>query len=256
MRGISQYGLLLVAIAVLIVGATLVVASCRSNNANPPADNTNDTNTQTPQDTTGGNTTGGIDIDLPGVDAPTGDQTVPPVGGGSGLPDAVAAKPLLDAELQEATDAMRQLQSDAVLKLVSMKFVNSFADMGGLITNYYIFSSPQNPQYYYLVNVPRNGEKLKRFIMPVEDLELPFDLLDLPFEFWKLSYVEAINLAEQKGGSTFRAQHANKFEVSTILAKPAGQYLSWFVTYRATDNTGATFKVSVDSFTGEATIVN
>ena len=254
MRGISQYGLLLVAIAILIVGAGLVVASCRSNNANPPVDDTQNTDDQNPQNTGGTDT--GIDIDLPGIDSPTGDSNTPQAGGGTGLPDPSAARPLLAAELEEATEAIQQLQSDAVLKLISMKFVNSFADRGGLVTNYFIFSSPQNPQYYYLVNVPRNGEKMKRFIMPVEDLELPFDLLDLPFEFWKLSYIEAIQLAEQKGGATFRSQHSNKFEVSTILAKPAGQYLNWFVTYRATDSSGATFKVSVDAFTGEATIVN
>ncbi len=231
----KKASIILLVVGGLIVLVGLTAAGCRR----LPATNTvTEQPTETPDNT----------VVTPNQ---TQQNTPPEPTTASGLPDATAAKPLLDTELKRATDAIKQLKPDAVLKLVSMKFINSLSDQSGLATNYYIFSAASDPKFYYLVNAPRNGERIKRFIMPVEDLELPFDLVDLPFQFWKLSYVQALNISEQKGGLAFRTQHP-KFEASAILAKPAGQYLSWFVTYRATDGSGAVLKVSVDAFTGEA----
>lgn len=233
---------LLAMVAVLAV--MLTAASC---GRGPGLETTEETPIETTENS-------GFDINTPS--GPGGEQAdvgTPPVVG-LGLPDAVASKSVLDNELTRATEAIRAVQSDAVLKLVSMKFINSFSDQTGLSTNYYIFSSAENPQYYYLVNVPRNGEKLKRFIMPVEDLELPFELLNLPFQYWKLSYIEAIKAAETQGAKEFIAQHP-KFELSAILAQPAGQYLNWFLTYRATDGSLASLKIAVDSFAGKASVV-
>lgn len=166
-----------------------------------------------------------------------------------GLPDPTVSRPILQDELNKATAKVKELKDDVVLQLVSMKFVNGLSDSNGLVTNYYIFSSPTDTRYYYLVNVPHNGEQMKRFLMPKEDLELPFDLIALPFNFWKQTYVDALKTAEANGGEAFRAKHS-KFEVSAILAQPAGQYLYWFITYRATDGTADILQLSVDGYKG------
>ena len=166
-----------------------------------------------------------------------------------GLPDPNVARPLLQEEITKATAKVKELKEDVVLQLVSMKFVNSLSDASGLVTNYYIFSSPTDTQYYYLINVPHNGESMKRFLMPKSDLELPFDLIAVPFNYWKQSYVDAMKTAEASGGEAFRAKHS-RFEVSTILAQPAGQYLYWFITYRATDGTADILQLSVDANSG------
>ncbi len=168
----------------------------------------------------------------------------------SGLPDPTATRPLLQEELKQATAKIKVLKNDVVLQLVSMKFVNSLSDATGLVTNYYIFVSPTDPRYYYMVNVPHNGEGVKRFLMPQEDMELPFSLIPVSYQFWKLSYVDALKLAEENGGSAFRAKHP-KFEVSVILGKPTGQYLNWFITYRATDGTADVLQISVDAYDGK-----
>jgi len=236
---------LLLAVVVLVA---LSAASCKRGPGLNTTDNTATDTTQTQQ----GQDLANFNPPSLGGDQSSTSGTVPVAG--LGLPDAVASKTVLDAELSKATDAIKKIQADAVLKLVSMKFVNSFSDQTGLSTNYYIFSSPANPQYYYLVNVPRNGEAMKRFIMPVDDLALPFDLLDLPFQYWKLSYIEAIKAGESQGSKEFIAAHP-KFDLSIILAKPAGQYLNWFLTYRATDGSGAVLKIAVDSLSGTASLV-
>lgn len=232
----------------LVVLVTLTAAGCQRG---PALDTNTDQNTD--QAASQSQNPTGFDIGNPDLGQGQSGVGTPPTTG-LGLPDATASKAVLDAELTKATDAVHVLANDAVLKLVSMKFINSFSDTAGLSTNYYIFSSPANPQYYYLVNVPRNGEKLKRFIMPVDDLELPFDLLDLPFRFWKLSYIDAVKAAETVGAKDFVAAHS-KFELSAILGQPAGQYLNWFLTYKATDGSGATLKIAVDSYSGKASIV-
>jgi hypothetical protein len=166
-----------------------------------------------------------------------------------GLPDPEVTRPLLQEEITKATAKVKELKDDAVLQLVSMKFVDSLSDTAGLATNYYIFSSPTDTRYYYLVNVPHNGEQLKRFLIPKEDMELPFDLIAIPFTYWKQSYVDALKTAELGGGEAFRAKHT-KFEVSAILGQPAGQYLYWFITYRATDGSGDLLQLSVDANKG------
>jgi hypothetical protein len=171
----------------------------------------------------------------------------------SGLPDPSLIRQQVINERFDADAAVQALQPDVILQLVSTKFINSLSSQTGLATNYYIYSSSSNTDFYYLANVPRNGESLKRFLMPKEDLDLPFDLVNVPLDAWKLTYADALQKAEERGGSDFRARHTT-FEVSVILAKPAGDILSWFITYRATDSTADMLKIAVDANNG-ATIV-
>lgn len=234
---------LFIGLAALVVLVGLSAASCQR-----PAPPTNDQNDQADN--------GDQSDELPSdeVTDPT-----PPIDGGvdntpfGGLADPAAAKLAMEKELTDATATIAGLKDDLVLQLVSMKFVNSLSDQTGLTTNYYIFSSPSDTRYYYLVNIPHNGESMKRFLMPKEDLALPFDLIPVQKQYWQLSYVDALRAVENQGGSAFRGQHS-KYEVSAILAKPAGQFLNWFITYRATDGSGEVFQASVDSNTGELKI--
>jgi len=180
----------------------------------------------------------------PGTDAPE-----------SGLADATVIQPQLVRETQEATDFIRLIQPDAVLVLVSSKYINSLSNTFGLSTNYYIYSSVAKPDYYFLVNVPRNNlDPMKRFLMPVQDFELDFSVLEIPTQYWKTNYAKAVALAEAQGGASFRSQHKT-FEISVILARPAGKHLSWFITYKATDASGAKLQIQVDANSGEVTIV-
>lgn len=233
----KKYNLLFLFVALLAFTA-LAAVSCQRGPAN-----TDTGDTETPADT--GDTTSDI------TDT-TGDTSVlPPT---SGLENPVGLRSLLLDEKNKADIAVKTLQSDTVLQLVSLKFINSLSSQTGLATNYYIYSAISNPSFYYMVNAPRNGESFKRFLMPVEDLDLPFDLMPIPMQYWKLSYAEALSEAETRGGDVFRAKHPT-FEASAILARPAGQYLSWFITYRATDSSGDMLKVAVDANSGTVTVI-
>jgi len=191
-------------------------------------------------------------IDLPGSTTAPNSTSSSQID--SGLNNSTVLYALLQDEKNTATTAIQALQEDVILTLVSLKFVNGLSD-NNLVTNYYIYLSASNPDYYYLVNIPRSGGGLKRFLMPQEDLALPFNLLEIQDQYWKLSYADALQEVEKRGGLTFRANHPDAFEVSAILAKPANQFTNWFITYRATDGTGEVFKATVDSVSGETTIV-
>ncbi|MFA5270196.1 MAG: hypothetical protein WC400_01110 [Patescibacteria group bacterium] len=180
----------------------------------------------------------------PGTDAPE-----------SGLADPTVIQAQLTRETTEATDFIRLIQPDAVLVLISSKYINSLSNTFGLSTNYYIYSSVSKPDYYFLVNVPRNNlDPMKRFLMPIQDFELDFSVLEIPTQYWKTNYAKALQLAEAQGGASFRSQHKT-FEASVILARPAGKHLSWFITYKATDASGAKLQIQVDANSGEVTIV-
>ncbi|MFA5010022.1 MAG: hypothetical protein WC553_02190 [Patescibacteria group bacterium] len=227
-------------LVLLTVGAMVMVslsaASCRRGS-------TDDTNNEITNNEAVNNSIANI------TNQTTGDQTSQ----SGDLPDPDATRPLLQQELTKATASIKELKSDVILQLVSMKFVNSLSDSSGLVTNYYIFVSPTDTKYYYMVNVPHNGEGIKRFLMPQTDMELPFSLIPVPYQFWKLSYVDALKLAETNGGAAFRTQHP-KFEVSVILGKPVGQYLNWFITYRATDSSGDLLQLSIDAYDGKVQV--
>lgn len=177
----------------------------------------------------------------------------------SDLPDPDLASIEATKELADATLLAQGIQKDVVLAAVSTKYINSLSDITGLSTNYYIFISPSKIEYYYLVNMPRNGlEKPKRFIMLTSDFsELGFSILSVPFEYWKINYAQALQSAERAGGTKFRTDHKN-FEVSEILARPAGgtgesYHLQWHIEYTAKDGTGTKFRVQVHANTGNVT---
>jgi len=225
--------------AVLLM--TLSAASCKRravDNADNSVDNsvTDITNSTTDQNTDF--------TPFPGTTAPE-----------SGLADPTVIQTQLLRETKEATDFIRLIQPDAVLVLISSKYINSLSNTFGLSTNYYIYSSVAKPDYYFLVNVPRNNlDPMKRFLMPIQDFDLDFSVLEIPAQYWKTNYAKALQLAEAQGGASFRSAHKT-FEVSVILARPAGKYLVWFITYKATDASGAKLQVQVDANSGEAKIV-
>lgn len=193
------------------------------------------------------------------VNNATPNNSTPP---SSGVPDPAAILASLKEETMDATARIKTLviggqpKTDLVLTIVSSKFINTLADTG-LDTNWYIYTTPSDPANFYLINMPRNGAgDPKRIIMPKSDFQFDFDVLPIPMDQWKKSYADALVFAEQKGGATFRAQHKT-FETSVILAYPAAgqQVLSWSVAYKATDSSGASFKVQVNAATGDTVVV-
>ena len=233
--------------AAVVVTVALAGASCRRG---PQADDQTDQNSSENSQFLDGSQIN--NIETPGSTTNTAQPSTDTAN--SGLPNPTEIATLLQQEKSRAQEAIKALQDDVVLQLVSMKFINSLSNSTGLVTNYYIYTSALNPNFYYMVNVPRTGDRLKRFLMPTEDLELPFGLIPIEDKWWVLSYADALQEVEKRAGAAFRAKHPN-FEASVILAKPVGSFTTWFITYRANDGSGEVLKATVDSYSGETTIL-
>jgi len=182
-----------------------------------------------------------------------GETALAPASGLPQNPGSITAA--LKAETERATNLIRELRNDLELVIVAMTFENSFSDLKGLSTNYYIFSTPNDPRFYYMVNVSRDGSRPKRFLMPKEDFEFDFSVIAIPLDQWKINYAQALQAAEQQGGERFRTQYPN-FKATATLAIPVTQKLAWYITYRALDGSGATFKVTVDAASGTALVLS
>jgi len=232
----------------LILPVVLSAASCQRRVVEDITDDTIQDD-EVADDQTSDNLTGNaLDDLLDDTSSPT-----PPV---SGLADPDTVYQKVIQETTSAVESIKLIQPDAVLTAIATKYRNSLSDTTGLLTNYYILTSPSEPGYYYLINVPRDGlSRQVRFIIPIQDFNLTFDLMPIPYDEWKISYAKALQLAEtQGGGSGFRAKHSN-FEVSAILAMPVAQHFTWSVTYKATDNSGDVLQVQVDANSGVVQII-
>lgn len=247
MRGIKSKKIIWIGLVVLLT-LILMGAGCQRRVIN------NDIVDNTVVDNTVDNTVGN---DINNNTPPT--NVIPPE---SGAPDPASVLASLKQETANATTQIKTLviggqpKTDLQLTIVSSKFINTLANTG-LDTNWYIYTTPSDPANFYLINMPRNGSPAKRIIMPKTDFNFDFDVLPIPMDQWKKSYADALVAAEQRGGATFRSQHKT-FEVSIILAYPAAgqqQQLSWSVAYKATDASGASFKVQVNAATGDAVVV-
>jgi len=174
----------------------------------------------------------------------------------SGLPQNLAGiTETLKTETQRANSLIQELRGDLELVIVAMTFEDSFSDLNNLTTNYYIFSTPNDPSFYYMVNMPRDGTAPKRFLMPKADFDFDFSVIAIPLDQWKINYAQAVQAVEKEGGENFRSQHSH-FKTTVTLAIPVTQKLAWYITYRALDGSGATFKATVDANAGTVVVLS
>ena len=119
----------------------------------------------------------------------------------------------------------------------------------------YYFKSAKSPlsRYYWTITIDQKPSadgtnKYTRVVVPVEDaFEKP--VAQIPFDFWKINYLNAVAIANENGGSTFTSSH-KAYNITALLSKPIGQHLFWKVTYEATDKPTDTKTVQVDATAG------
>jgi|GEM_PF-3874895 len=90
-------------------------------------------------------------------------------------------------------------------------------------------------KYYWTITmnqVGQNGGQWNRLIYPIEDYFLGPNLEEIPLQYWKLSFLEAIAIAEKNGGQDFRTKNKN-YNLKAILSNLPGKDLTWRVSYKA-----------------------
>ncbi len=121
-------------------------------------------------------------------------------------------------------------RNDAQLYRYSVKFDSNFTI--GQITENFTYGSPADAYNWWTVTISGKNSKVVRALIPKEDF-LGTNVPAIPQRFWKINYVEALQLAESNGGATFRKSHSDTQVSATLMIDQPKNYLWWIVEYQS-----------------------
>lgn len=149
------------------------------------------------------------------------------------------------ANQQQAANKVKAWKEDAVLHHISVTLPANLEV--GQATEVYTYGSASDAYNWWTLNISGKTGKSVRAIIPKEDF-LGTELKPIPMQFWKINYVEALQLAEANGGADYRANHPGSTIVLSLAVGEPRQYLWWTVEYQAGDQS---FKILVNPATKE-----
>lgn len=160
--------------------------------------------------------------------------------------DPTTLESTIQADNSLAQQKAQIWKKDAVLYQVSIKLPSNLAV--GQATEVYTYGSSSDAYNWWTLNVSQKTSKSIRAIVPKEDY-LGTTLQPIPLKFWKMSYVEALQMAETNGGSNFRTQHPDSQVTVNLSVSQPKNFLWWSVEYEPI--AGETFKILVNPATSE-----
>ncbi len=183
------------------------------------------------------------------------DQSSQPTTQGENLltidPGTVA--PELKESLEFAQKKAEDWQNNAKLTAVQIEVPASLKKE--FTSTRYVYSSPASPYYYWTIAISSNNQNYIRALIPKEDY-ISMDLRVILSQYWKLNYVEALQMSDQNGGETWRAENRlGKIKMTLNHGQPSG-YLYWNIEYAAIDENGqrspeSDLKMKINAYTGE-----
>jgi len=148
---------------------------------------------------------------------------------------------LTNIDIGEVTDSIKSqtdiadsnatsVDSRNQLAAIDIQLPKSLAQGSG--TTNYIYTSSADRIYNWVISISNASEAFVR--SKVYKNDYLGDLTAINRDFWKINYVQALQIAEKNGGLDFR----NYYDVSSVClvlkkGDPKG-WLYWYVTYTAT----------------------
>lgn len=152
----------------------------------------------------------------------------------------------LKANRDLADEKVKAWQADAELYHVSAKLPPNIAL--GQATEVYSYGSKNDVYNWWTLNWSGKSGKSVRALIPKEDY-LGSELKPIPRQFWKLDYIEAIQLADAAGGADYRARNGDsQIAASLAVGEPKG-YLWWTVEYQS--STSDAWRILINPATKE-----
>jgi len=234
----DSYKIIILAVAlILLTGLSGCGGSSPTENSDQTATNTD---TPTNNDTT---------IDQTTDQNPTTDQLT-----GQNLLtiDGDTVGPNQSEKLDFANKKAQEWQSNAKLVAVQVEIPSSLKKES--VSTRYIFSSPSVNYYYWTIAISADNTSYIRALIPKEDY-LSANLGVILSQYWKVNYAEALQIADQNGGSTWR-ENNNLGQITLVLSRgQPNNYHYWNVEYVGIDKDGQrvdsnSFKVKISSYTG------
>ena len=147
--------------------------------------------------------------------------------------DPASVMPTFISEFNQVEELAKSWKPDAQFYGLTASWPTTLAQARG--KRVYIFGSPSNPTVWWTVALNEQTNERIRSIIPKEDY-LGTDLVPVAQQFWKLNALEALQIAEKAGGTTFRQNNPGAEVTSTLAHRGPKGWLWWVVTYRADNN--------------------
>ncbi|MCA9388262.1 hypothetical protein KC644_00695 [Candidatus Berkelbacteria bacterium] len=153
---------------------------------------------------------------------------------------------ILDSHYQAAQFEALDWRADALLAYVSVELDNLTPNAGKEV---YVYGSAGDLDYWWTYNLDQqNPNSTVRALIRREDF-LGEELTPINLDFWKMNYVEALQIAEQNGGADFRSANPNTAVKLFLSHRQPRNWLWWTIEYQTI--TGQTFTLLVNPFRGE-----
>lgn len=133
---------------------------------------------------------------------------------------------------------------DAVISYVSVTLPTLTPNTGSEV---YVFGSASDLDNWFTYSVSQETGKSVRAIIPKADY-LGSQLTPINQAYWSMNYVQALQLAEQNGGATFRINNPNPQLTIYLSNRTPRGWLWWTVEYKAAS--GATLVLLINPYLG------
>ena len=149
--------------------------------------------------------------------------------------DPSSALSQITANYNTAKQKASSWQPDAALYSASAKITKSLEWED--VVEVYTFGTVRETSNWWTISIAIRSKNYIRAIIPKEDY-LGSNLKPIAINYWKISYVEAFQIAEKNGGKEWREKNKDNYQITATLlhAEPKG-YLYWMVEYQIIDGT-------------------
>lgn len=167
--------------------------------------------------------------------------------------DADTLQPNQDEKLEFAQKKAEEWQNNAQLVAVQVEIPASLKEES--ISSRYIFSSSSVNYYYWTIAIAADNSSYIRALIPKEDYLSP-NLNIILNNFWQINFAEALQIADQNGGSAWRENHTLGQVVLVLSRGQPNNWHYWTVEYVAVNQEGErinqeNLKIKISAQTGE-----
>ena len=143
--------------------------------------------------------------------------------------DYIKEDAAFQSELESAYKQAEYWNTQAQLAAISMRFDGGL-DYDFLTRYVYVFRAPGVADNYVVAN-PRVSKDIRS---TYDQAEMFGEVVPAAIakEYLKINFVQALEIVEQSGGSSFRTDHSGNYYVSLLLMQPERDVLSWVVSYQ------------------------
>ncbi len=154
----------------------------------------------------------------------------------------------LSERLAEADQKAKIWRNDAQLVHFSAKFGAGYKI--DAVTETYSYGSPTEAYDWWTYTISQKTGKKVRALIPREDY-LGSTMAVIPKNHWKANYIEAFQLAENNGGSQYRAANPDAQVTASLSVGEPKSFLWWSVEYSS--ESAEALKILVNPSTKEVT---